>query len=294
MARGAAARQNRKPFICTSAQSTDAASPGSPNSFDGWYQPNRGPLEPHFGHVKIVSLDGRGRGVIATSLLQPGDLVMVARPVTISNGKPGADRLDGDALVDHLLEGDRAVLQSRWFSEFLFDGSTKAVWPVPDPLQLSELTAAPSAEPAPERSETPAIDGPAAVQATSAAAAGSVPAKVSKKALAAAAAAAAAAAMAGKMRGFKTAARGKAKGAQQQPPSAQAQQAAAERQLAKRISKIVSFNCYGKRDACGPGVWHVLRAFLHASVKVSVCHACIRQSVILPCMHTVAHACMHA
>jgi hypothetical protein len=47
---------------------------------------------------------GKGRGVVATKDLEPGDLLMVCPPLAVIRGQAGADIPEPDELVEHILQ----------------------------------------------------------------------------------------------------------------------------------------------------------------------------------------------
>jgi hypothetical protein len=110
-------------------------------SFDGWYSPCAPSLTRFIGPVKVVSLEGKGRGLIASSDLMPGDLILVVPPLAFLKGLDG-QRPDAELLIDSILEN--GLHKSPWLRDsLLYDGSEASLIATPDlslPLKAAEAT----------------------------------------------------------------------------------------------------------------------------------------------------------
>ncbi|GAX75002.1 hypothetical protein CEUSTIGMA_g2448.t1 [Chlamydomonas eustigma] len=112
----------------TVLRATDAQDPQT-LTYDHWYSPTCPPLKRYVGRVEVKVLEGKGRGVVATQDLAQGDLIMVSEPLAILRD-PDGQRPDGEALVDAILE--QGTHKNRWFEEFLYDGTPKSTKSIPD------------------------------------------------------------------------------------------------------------------------------------------------------------------
>ncbi len=120
-------------------------------SVDDWYSTSPPPLKRTIKDVEVKSLEGKGRGVVATADLAPGDLIMLCEPLVFMRGVDG-QRPDAEGLVDmaleqgtysgrcaaeHRYDGDGFIFLippafRRWFRDFLYDGSERSTSSLPE------------------------------------------------------------------------------------------------------------------------------------------------------------------
>ncbi|KAG1662897.1 hypothetical protein FOA52_009680 [Chlamydomonas sp. UWO 241] len=224
------------------------------------------------GPIKVVELEGKGRGVVATADMAPGDLIMVSDALACLRAPEGA-RPDGGDLTDEVLR--LRVHTSEWF-KYLYDGScccsevsTRAV---PDLTRWRELAAV---APAPTAKEDGGVvasssgDAPAGTeqqqqqqQAQARPAVGSAAAQLlaRKKKASSCAEPATQKAAAGASKGFGARVRGAAgrgAGAGAAGAVGSGLPGGATMAEARRASKVVNLNCFG--DAHGDRAAAALR-----------------------------------
>jgi len=223
--------------------------------WDLWYAEGAPTPARVIGPIKVVMIEGKGRGVVATSDLKSGDLVMVSEPLLCLRAKEGRQP-DAAALVDEALR--RGIHTSKWMSDYLYDGTDRSAAKVPDLRQWRELAAVrddgrPLTATAPSEDSTDAgISRPAAVQ---------VLAQKKKK-------------VASKAGGFGAAVRG-VKAGRNSIEAVQAEK--------RRITRLIKFNCYGDEhddraaDACRGeqpeahiGVWPEMALLNHSCSPNSI------------------------
>eukprot|EP00798_Chlamydomonas_sp_ICE-L_P025888 gene25888-11561_t len=108
--------------VCRSSTTSDV--------FDDWYVPGT-PLERFIGDVTVEQIEDRGRGVVATETIQPGELLMLVKPIAWKTALAGVD-LGATELTNHILTQKKEVLQSRWIKELLYDGTAASLRQTPD------------------------------------------------------------------------------------------------------------------------------------------------------------------
>jgi len=90
------------------AAAAAASAPPTPGSLatafdDGGAAGVPPPPAPWLGPVRLARLPGKGRGVVASAPLPPGALLLVAEPLAIATGPAGADDIEVETLVEHIL-----------------------------------------------------------------------------------------------------------------------------------------------------------------------------------------------
>lgn len=117
------------------------------DSYDAWYSPSPPGLERYVGPVKVVSLEGKGRGLVTTSDMERGDVILIVPPLVFREGLDG-QRPEPELLIDDILER-RLHERSPWLRDrLLFDGSVISLKSLPDitsPLPLDETPRQPPA-----------------------------------------------------------------------------------------------------------------------------------------------------
>ena len=113
----------------------------SHQSFDAWYSPSPPNLERCIGPVKVLLLEGKGRGLVATSDLKQGSLILSVPPLAFLEG-PDGQRPDAELLIDNILL-QKLHEKSPWLRDgLLYDGSDASLDATPDisaPQALEEL-----------------------------------------------------------------------------------------------------------------------------------------------------------
>lgn len=223
--------------------------------------------------IKIVRLEGKGRGVVATRDVALGEVLLITPPTALLESAK-QQRPSGELLVDKII--DDKLYTSAWFS-VLWDGSEKSAKALPGlaPAQASDdgrpalppepLLASTSSPPAPQPQRA-ASGGGTAKRSRLAARVGPAGGGFGQASAASAAAAAAAA------------------------PSKGGGVAKLERREIQRLAKLVKYNCFGDgAAAAAPAGWlglHVmLGACMHAAAtaRPDVAHpSCPRCMQLVP------------